>query len=74
MRGGAAAGTEGAGLGAALGGVEGDLGLAGGDRDTFSPWSWAAILVPATHSVSKFLARSKTTFALMWNVPDETPS
>ena len=74
MRGGAAAGTEGAGLGAALGGVEGGLGLGGGDRETFSPRSWAAILVPATHSLSRFLARSKITFALMWKVPLETPS
>ena len=70
----AAAGTEGAGLGAALSGVIGDLVLGAGERDTFSPRSWAAILVPATHSVSKFLARFKTTFALMWNIPDETPS
>ena len=74
VRGGAAAGTEGAGLGAALGGVEGGLGVAAGDRETFSPLSLAAILLPATHSVSKFLARSNTQFPLMWNVPEDTPS
>ena len=38
VRGGAAAGTEGAGLGAALGGVEGGL-AAAGDSGTFSPLS-----------------------------------
>ena len=71
VRGAAAAGTEGAGLGAplgrALGGVEGTLGagLGVGEGETLSPLSWAAILFPATHSVSKFFARSNTTFALI---------
>ena len=32
------------------------------------------ILEPATQSVSKYLARSRTTLPLMWNVPDDTPS
>ena len=76
VRGEAAAGTDGAGLGAplgrALGGVEGALGT--GEGVTLSPLSWAAILFPATHSVSRFLARSNTTFALMGKDPEETPS
>ena len=63
VRGDSAAGTDGAGLGAAD--VEGVLGVAAGEGGNFSPRSWAAILLPATHSVSKFLARSNTTFALM---------
>ena len=78
VRGDAAAGTEGAGLGAALGralgGVEGARGAGEGETETFSPLSWAAILLPAIHSVSKFLAKSNTTFALMWKDPEETPS
>ena len=76
VRGEAAAGTAGAGLGAtlgkALGGVEGARGV--GEGETFSPLSWAAILFPAIHSVSKFLAKSNTTLALMWKDPEETPS
>ena len=32
------------------------------------------ILEPATQSVSKYLARSRTTLPLMWNVPNDTPS
>ena len=63
VRGDSAAGTDGAGLGAAD--VEGVLGVAAGEGGNFSPRSWAAILLPATHSVSRFLARSNTTFALM---------
>ena len=62
-----AAGTEGAGLGAAL----------TGEAETFDPpppSSCASILEPATHSVSRFLLRSKTTFPFMWNAPEETPS
>jgi len=45
-----AAGTDGAGLGAALAGAEGEGAVT-------SPLSWVA-----THSVSRFLARSITTF------------
>ena len=75
VRGEAAAGTDGAGLGVALGralgGVEGARGA--GEGDTLSPLSWAAILFPAMHSVSKFLARSNTTFALIGKDPEETP-
>ena len=61
VRGHSAAGTEGAGEVAAGAGV-------------LSPVSWAAILVPATHSVSRFLARSRITFALIWNAPEDMPS
>ena len=58
VRGDWAAGTEGAGLGAAaLAGAEGE--------GVTSPLSWATIFIPATHSVSRFLARSNTTFPLM---------
>ena len=73
---GAGAGTAGAGEGAprpgggvALG-VEGVLGVLGGPL----PLSWEAILAPATHSVSRFLARSRMTLALMWKAPEDTPS
>ena len=38
------------------------------------PFSCAAILVPATHSVSRFLARSNTTSALSLVVPHIEPS
>ena len=61
VRGHSAAGTEGAGEAAAGAGV-------------LSPVSWAAILDPATHSVSRFLARSRITFALIWNAPEGMPS
>ena len=53
-----AAGTDGAGLGAALAGAEGEGAVT-------SPLSWVAIFTPATHSVSRFLARSITTFPFM---------
>ena len=61
VRGEAAAGTEGAGV---------EVGLVG----ELLPLSWAAILVPATHSVSRFLARSRITLALIWKAPEEIPS
>ena len=35
--------------------------------------SWLLVLEPATQSVSKFLVRSVTTLALIWNVPQERP-
>ena len=58
VRGVAAAGTEGAGV---------EVRLVG----ELLPLSWAAILVPATHSVPRFLARSRITLALIWKAPEE---
>ena len=36
--------------------------------------SWILVLEPATQSVSRFLVRLVTTFALIWKVPDDRPS
>ena len=73
MRGVSAAGTEAAGEGAPGPGGEVALGVEGA-LGGLSPFSWAAILEPATHSMSRFLARSRITLALIWNAPEDTPS
>ena len=60
-------------------GLPGDLdGVAGGgeddlDEELLPRINRFVILEPATQSVSKNLARSRTTFPLIWNVPDDTP-
>ena len=59
--------------------LPGDLdGVAGGgeddlDEELLPRINRLVILEPATQSVSKNLARSRTTFPLIWNVPDDTP-
>ena len=50
------------------GGGEDDL-----DEELLPRINRLVILEPATQSVSKNLARSRTTFPLIWNVPDDTP-
>ena len=60
-------------------GLPGELdGVAGGgeddlDEELLPRINRFVILEPATQSVSKNLARSRTTFPLIWNVPDDTP-
>ena len=60
-------------------GLPGDLdGVAGGGEDDLDEGllpriNRLVILEPATQSMSKNLARSRTTFPLIWNVPDDTP-
>ena len=53
---------------------EGVDGGEGTEEDDALDLSWSLVLAPATQSVSKFLVRSVTTLALMWKVPQETPS
>ena len=61
----------GVGAGVLAGGVEvGD----GVDEEFLLRNNKDFIFVPAMQSVSKFLTRSNTTFPLIWNVPEDTPS
>ena len=51
-------------------GVEGGDGLPDGEALL---WSWEDILTPTTLSLSRFLARSRTTRALKWKFPAINP-